>query len=621
MGVHALSTAAEILWSRRVSGAEYFKALDMVGEAPPAVRAELVARYARTAGPVRLAWSDGKRVHDSFNAAMVELRATHHRLRAARVPVAFDEEEILARAERIAQRCREIRNLDAALEVVAAQGIEAPAGPRVTASGIRRRLNSPSWWRRRLRTKLRRSADEVFRELGMVHRHASAFVSADGLARHRQQRRQNAEFLGGHDVLCQDTGELFPLDAIAAKSVSHPAIRRGELMVRARGFQEIAEARGDRGIFLTLTCPSAFHARLEKSGDANPRWNGATPREGRAWLNRIWARVRAKLKRLSISYYGFRVAEPNHDGTPHWHAVLYCAPHHVDAFLAVVRAGWLSEYGDEPGASEVRTRCKVEDPAIGSGVGYIAKYIAKNIDGHGAIGAAESDEGAGAVSRDCEAAIAWSRVHGIRQFQQLGGPVVTLWRELRRLREPQESPDIEALRAPTDKTEAGGPSWSRFIAALGGIENARERSRAALDREFPKATDPAGREVLRVNTWGELPGEGVVGVRALSCTEERVGADVIRIERWSRARTRLYRWRQVRRMNATEGAVPVVKARELVAATGETGADRLAAPDSRLFLPLGPVAISIRPDVGAPPVDYSWVATVPYRESARAGPS
>ena len=66
------------------------------------------------------------------------------------------------------------------------------------------------------------------------------------------------------------------------------------------------------------------------------------------------------------------------------------------AALAIIReqieAVWLADYPDEPGAARYRVRFTDEDPHKGTGLGYLAKYVAKNIDGAGDIGAEHVSE-------------------------------------------------------------------------------------------------------------------------------------------------------------------------------------------------------------------------------------
>jgi hypothetical protein len=221
------------------------------------------------------------------------------------------------------------------------------------------------------------------------------------------------------------------------------------------------------------------------------------------------------LKKAGALFYGFRAAEPHHDGTPHWHLVLYGSPQDITKLRDVMTRVWLKDFGEEPGAAEHRINFKDEDPAKGSGCAYLAKYIAKNIDGAGSIGAEYSDESGNPVAEDAQRVIAWARLHGIRQFQQIGGPAVTLWRELRRVREPCEWPPLEALRLCTDGTDDSGPSWSRFIETLGGIAPCLNASRLLWDKAEPRCTDRAGRTVIRMTRWGEFPTPMIVGLRVV----------------------------------------------------------------------------------------------------------
>jgi len=88
-----------------------------------------------------------------------------------------------------------------------------------------------------------------------------------------------------------------------------------------------------------------------------------------------------------------------------------------------------AELGKRTGA---RFTAKRLDPKKGSATAYIAKYISKNIDGYALDG--EKDRGTGKPLKEtARLTMAWASRHRIRQYQPIGTPPVTVWRELRKL--------------------------------------------------------------------------------------------------------------------------------------------------------------------------------------------
>ena len=365
------------------------------------------------------------------------------------------------------------------------------------------RMLDPHWWRRGLRRAHAREIESVAIRLGMVHAHASKYVSKESFERRAQQNRRNRKMLE-NTTLTNENGEQFTLAQLSDKSVANPRLRRGELMLRVRGFEDIARGRGDECLFITLTCPSRFHAKLQASGEFNPHYDGSTPGQGQLYLRGVWSRIRSSCHRKGISIYGFRIAEPHHDGCPHWHLLLFV--HRVEGgssllpnLQCVVQDYALADSPNEPGAQERRVRFEPIDLKTGSAAGYVAKYIAK------AVGV---EEGASLSKRDSHSRIpAWAATHGIRQFQQIGGAPVGLWRELRKvpyahIKRSKKIALIDSWQA-ANRTDQSKCDFSAFLAATGGVAIKRRERKLLIAREFS----------AKPGRYGEPLGWLPVGVR------------------------------------------------------------------------------------------------------------
>lgn len=289
------------------------------------------------------------------------------------------------------------------------------------------RMSDPAWWRRALRKRFRAVELHAIQR-GAVHRSASPYISADGLRRFQLQQVRNAEQLAALEAVNQTTGEALPMSELIESSLSNPANRRMAMMARIRGIEQQANSKGHRATFLTITCPSRMHPR-HVSGAPNEAYDGTYPGKAHAYLNKLWRKALRRAEHLGLSAYGLRVVEPHHDACPHWHVLVFTPADQAEAFAANLRAYALQDSGDEPGAQLHRFKAEPIDPAKGSAVGYVAKYVSKSIDGEGVDGDTESDEsGHSAAARQ----VAWARAWGIRQFQFFGVPPITPTRELYR---------------------------------------------------------------------------------------------------------------------------------------------------------------------------------------------
>lgn len=331
-------------------------------------------------------------------------------------------------------------------------GIKAPRKRKnqteTTALNDISRMIDEKWWLGRLMKVRKIMREHLAIAMGQVSSKASPYASWDCIREHKEQQKRNWEFIKQSELFDQETGETADLAEMVLRSVSNPAIRRHELMVRCRGCEDIGNELGLQGLFLTLTAPSKYHNSYKKGGFV-PHWNGASPRDAQAYLNNVWQRIRAKLGRDGLRWFGVRVAEPHHDGTPHWHLLIWVKPEEKEAVSKIFIDYAVQEDKHElfkGGEFDYSPRCDVGeiDPEKGTATGYIAKYISKNIDGF-AMDDEVSDETGQAVKDMAKNVSAWKSRWNIRQFQFFGGAPVTTYRELRRFANQNKKAFMEYL--------------------------------------------------------------------------------------------------------------------------------------------------------------------------------
>jgi hypothetical protein len=347
--------------------------------------------------------------------------------------LATNEQALDNHADRIAFLCKRLigTNKTGEEKLRRLELIAKREGLMVTTSrtiGFFKRVSDKNWWKRYLRRKHRSQVEKAAIGLKMVHKKGAIYVSNGSLKGFIDQKKRSKTLLKNL-IAENEIGDRFNLYELHEKSLSNPQNRRAELMARVSGTEKYAMEAGHLGVFITITCPSRMHAVQSRSLTQNPSYDATSPRVAQAYLNGIWSCIRAKLDRLDCSVYGIRVAEPHHDGTPHWHLLMFGDKLALKKLRSVVLHYALLDSPNENGAQERRVTFKAIDWSKGTATGYIAKYISKNIDGFGI----DQDEHGNKIEATINRVAAWASTWRIRQFQFFGLPPISQWRELRRL--------------------------------------------------------------------------------------------------------------------------------------------------------------------------------------------
>lgn len=336
------------------------------------------------------------------------------------------------------------------------------------------RYQSEEYLKRHFEKKAAQLREHVEIMLGNVGKHANAYCSLTCVREYLASQKQQKQWLS--EMLVQDTNSpenLFYLSEAVESSVSNPKNRRNELMTRIRGLEDIAAESEYSAAFITITAPSKYHRNSGK------KYNGSTPQQTQKKLTTMWAKCRAKLQRQGVNYFGVRVTEPHADATPHWHMLLFFEKQDKAAISQIMRDYATREDFEELKTCEsARFDFKDIDPSRGSATGYIAKYIAKNIDAEYIKNDIDEETGK-PLSESYNSVVAWASRWNIRQFQFLGGAGVGVWRELRRF--TKDNPvvsvsgvnQIQAERFQTACNAADNGNFAEYVKSTGGVFQGR----------------------------------------------------------------------------------------------------------------------------------------------------
>ncbi|OTA17210.1 replication protein A [Xenorhabdus beddingii] len=359
------------------------------------------------------------------------------------------------------------------------------------------RMTSDKWWLGRLRRLAAEWREHLQISINRVSKKASIYASKMAISEWKEQKHRTKEFIKSMELEDEEGNRISLIDKYYG-SVANPAIRRTEMMVRIRGFENICNELGYVAEFYTLTAPSKYHATT-RHGHRNRKWNGCSPADTQKYLSGVWAKIRAKLHRNNLRIFGIRVAEPHHDGTPHWHMLFFMQPDQADQVRDIIRDYALQEDRHElrtAKALKARFHAEKIDPEKGSATGYVAKYISKNIDGY-AMDDELDDESNRPMKEAALAASAWAARWRVRQFQFVGGAPVTVYRELRRMADHDVAMGLSVEFAAVHDAADNG-DWANYINAQGGPFVRRDDLVARLWYEAEQETNAHGEEVIRI---------------------------------------------------------------------------------------------------------------------------
>lgn len=176
----------------------------------------------------------------------------------------------------------------------------------------------PRWWRRAGARKLRQAQESALLVQGCIGHDGQRYASDTALAWYRESQARARHFAMHSVIYDSASGHIQSLQPVLERTRQLGARYYAIL----KGIETLAAEAGLRWAMLTITLPSAWHARPQHH-NAGHRWNGQTPDAGHREIATRWHRLRMQLRKHGIVLSGVRTEEPMQDGTPHWHCAFF----------------------------------------------------------------------------------------------------------------------------------------------------------------------------------------------------------------------------------------------------------------------------------------------------------
>ena len=185
-------------------------------------------------------------------------------------------------------------------------------------------------------------------------------------------KKQNS-FLEYNYIFDKISSTKIPLKDLVISANHNPNRYHALIQNRINTLNAEAKEKDLKPIFMTLTLPSEYHKyktdKKTKALISNSKYNWLTPRESVKILTEMFAKLRQdrSLKELTKDErIYFRVNEPDKNGTPHTHILLFVPEHRINRVVTAFKRLF------DINANDIQTD-------IRNATSYVMKYINKTL--------------------------------------------------------------------------------------------------------------------------------------------------------------------------------------------------------------------------------------------------